>query len=644
MAPKKKFRKPAQTTPDISKKSKRNTHQSRASRQKKMENVRWMVPLILVITFLAFIPVLNAGFVSWDDGEYVLENTFMKNSDLKSLLATPMQGNFHPLTMFSLFVNYLISGTNAWSYHLFNLIFHLVNCFLVFKLAISLSKGNTIIAFTTAILFAIHPVHVESVAWVSERKDVLYTLFFLLGLIAYTSYVDTNSRKQYLLAIGFFIFSLLSKPSAVVFPLAILCIDLLRKRVLNGKMFIEKLPFFALALGMGIVTFLAQRQAGSFGKIHIDTLNKILYGFYGIMMYIVKMIVPAGLSVFYPFPALNTKLPVEYYIAPIFFILLAMVFFYSLKKNRVIAFGILFYLVNLLLVLQFLPVGSAVIAQRYTYVPYIGLFFIAGWIIDRYAKGNTSKALWVIFPLTLLFSILTWKQATTWYSSATLWDQAIKTQPSAKAYAIRAMLLRKEKNYDLALEYFDRAIHLDTRDYELYSNRGNVYFDLKKPELAINDYRQALSMKPNFPEALDNMGAEFAILGRYDSSLIYITKAINIKPDFKPAYSNRALTYMKLNRYPEAIRDWEKFLQFEPDAADVYNTIGSCYQAMGKYAESLTPINKAISMNPDPVFYLSRSYSYNGLKDLESAKKDALFAKQHGVQIPEDFAKTLGIQ
>jgi len=643
MASKKKFKRQTHPATELKKKPEKQIRQQRSSKQRKLTEVRWMIPVILGITFIAFLPVLQAGFVSWDDGEYVLQNTALKNGDLKTVLTTPMQGNLHPLTMLTLFFNYLISGEQAWSYHLLNLVFHLINCFLVFKLAMSLSKGNSTISFITAILFGIHPVHVESVAWVSERKDVLYGLFFLAALISYTKYVDTKSKKQYWLSALWFGLSLLSKPSAVVFPLAVLCIDLLRARRLDIKLFVEKIPFFAMSLALGVATYFAQQQAGSFGKIYIPAINKILFGFYGIMMYIVKMIAPVNLAVFYPFPPLNVKLPVEYYIGPLFFIALAFAFFYFLKRNRVIAFGILFYLVNLLLVLQFLPVGSAVIAQRYAYIPYIGLFFIVGWIIDRLTRHNTVKASRIIFAVALLLSVLTWQQATTWRSSATLWDQAIKTQPSAKAYAIRAMLLRKEKNYDLALDYFDKAIHLDTHDWELYSNRGNVYFDLKKPELAINDYRKALSVKPDFPEALDNMGAQFAILGRYDSAIIYASRAIKVKPDYKQAYSNRALTYIKLNRYEDAIKDWEKFLQFEPDAADVYNTIGSCYQAMGKYKESLVAINKAISMNPDPVFYLSRAYSYNGLKDIDAAKKDALFAKQHGAQIPPDLAKSLGL-
>jgi tetratricopeptide (TPR) repeat protein len=485
---------------------------------------------------------------------------------------------------------------------------------------------------------------VESVAWVSERKDVLYGLFFIAGLISYTKYAGENSRKQYLLTILFFILSLLSKPSAVIFPFAALCIDLYKRRKLTAKLLTEKIPFIVLGLGMGIMTYMAQKEAGSFGKIHFNMITKALYGFYGIMAYILKMVIPANLSVFYPFPTLNVSLPLDYYVAPFFFILLAIIVYFSWKKNRVFAFGILFYLVNLLLVLQFLPVGSAVIAHRYTYIPYIGLFFIIGWLIDRYSQNNLKRSLVFILPITILFAVMTWQQAATWHSSATLWDQAIKTQPGVKAYAIRGMLLRQEKNYDLAIDYLSRAIQMDSHDYELFSNRGNCYFDLNKSELAISDYRKSLSIKPDFVAALDNLGAQYAKLGKYDSALKYANMAISIKPDYKPAYSNRALTYMKLNRNEEAIKDWKKFLEFDPDAADVYNTIGSCYQAMGKYNESLAPINKAIAMIADPSFYLNRSYSYNGLKNLEAAKKDALFAKEHGIQIPEDYAKSLGIQ
>ena len=632
-------------------KSEKQIQQTPTPKKRSVKIPVWMIPSILIITFLAYIPTLSAGFVTLDDGDYVTGNYLLKDlSHLNALFTTTVQGNYHPLTMLSLAINYQISDLDAWSYHIVNLLLHLINCFLVFRLVMLLSNRNLLIAFTTSVLFGIHPLHVESVAWISERKDVLYGLFFLLGLISYTKYVDTGSRKQYGFTILFLLLSLLSKPAAVIFPLVLFCIDFFRKRKLNLKLFVEKAPFFALALAGGIGTLLAQRAAAATGTISFGFVRTALFGFYGIMEYIIKIVVPVGLAPFYPFPAVNESLPIEYYFGPVFFIGLAVLFYYGWKKNRAIAFGILFYLVNLLLVLQFLPVGSAIISERYTYIPYIGLFFIIGSLIDRFAKGNTTKAYSIIFTVTAIFSVLTFKQAGVWHNGATLWDQAIKAQPSAKAYGNRALLLRQEKNYPLALEYYKQAVHLNQIDHESYANLANVYFDLQKPDSAFMYYKKALSLKPDYYPALDNMGAQFAMTGHYDSALKYLNRALQIKPDYKPAYSNRALTYMQLNRNQEAINDWEKYLQYNTDVADVsgtagvYNSIGSCYQALGKYQESLAPINKAIELVPDAAFFLNRSYSYSGLKNMEAAKNDALKAKQAGAKIPDNYARSLGIQ
>jgi tetratricopeptide (TPR) repeat protein len=514
-----------------------------------------------------------------------------------------------------------------------------------------------VIAFTTAILFGIHPVHVESVAWVSERKDVLYGLFFLAGLISYTKYADTGSRKQYFLAILFLILSLLSKPAAVIFPVALFCIDFLRKRRLTFKLIAEKIPFFIFALIMGIITLVAQKEVGATGDEHFNMGTLILFGFYGIMMYAIKMIVPLSLSPFYPFPPVNENLPAPYYIAPLFFIGLVVLLFVTWKRNRAIGFGILFYLVNLLLVLQVFSVGSAVIADRYTYIPYIGLFYVIGWLIDRFAKGNIIKAAYIIVPLSLIFAVLTFKQSSIWHNGETMWKQAIKVAPSSRAYSALGVLARKEHKDDLALEYYNEAIKINVIDNEALSNRGNIYFDRNQLDLAYNDYRKALSLKSNYHPTLDNLGALFAVRQQYDSSLIYLDSAIKVKPDYKPAYRNRGLTNMKLGRNAEAIKDFEKVLQYEPGAADMYNTIGICYRLLGKLPEALVAINKAIEIDQaqqsakagrrasaDPHFYMNRSYAYFGLKNIEQAKADALVAKQGGITIEANYARSLGIQ
>jgi tetratricopeptide (TPR) repeat protein len=546
--------------------------------------------------------------------------------------------------MFSLAVNYAISGLDAWSYHLFNIAFHLINCLLVFRLAMLLSNKNVVIAFTTAVLFGVHPMHVESVAWISERKDVLYTLFFTAGLISYTKYADTNSKKQFGLTVLFLILSLLSKPAAVVFPLVLFCIDLLRKRKLSLKLFIEKIPFAVPALVSAILTYNAQTDAGSTGAALFDTGTRLLMAFYGIMMYIVKLFIPYGQSSFYPFPPSNASLPVAYYIAPVFFVLLAIVFYRSLKSNRVLAFGISFYLANLILVLQILPVGSAVISERYTYVPYIGLFYSLGWLIDRFAANNRKKAFSVIIPVSFLFAILAYNQAGVWHDGATMWDHAIQTNPSAKAYRARAAMFRDDKEYNNAVEYYSKALELDVADYESYCDRGTIFMDLKEYNRAYSDYRSSIAIKPSHHVALENMGALHAILQNNDSALYYFGQTIKIKPDYKNAYKNRGVTYMQMKRHNDAIKDFETYIIYQPGDAEIYNTIGLCYRVQSKFQESIEPINKAINMDPRPPFFMNRSYAYFGLNNIEQARKDALAARQGGINIDPAYARSIGLE
>jgi protein O-mannosyl-transferase len=617
---------------------------SRTSQVSSKEYYR-AVFIVLILTFLAYIPALKAGFVNWDDPDYVNQQFFTRGlSDLKYLLTTPIQGNYHPLTILSLAFNFVISGMNAWSYHVLNVILHLVNCVLVFRFVFLLSNKNTVAAFITAALFGIHPMHVESVAWVTERKDVLYGLFFIAGLTSYTKYVDTGSRTQYGLTLLFLILSLLSKPAAVVFPLALFCVDILRKRPLAMKLFVEKVPFFVFPILLGIMTYIAQKQKGAIDVFAFDALTRILMGFYGIMMYVVKMVIPVNLSPFYPYAPINQRLPTEYYLSPLFFVGLLVLCIYAWKKNRVVPFGILFYLVNLLLVLQFLPVGSAVIADRYTYLPYIGLFFILGWLFSRFVKQQGNKAYYMLAPVIALLSFLTYKQCTIWNDSAALWDHAIKITPSSRAYDNRARLFNDEKNIAKALEYYIEALKINAVDKEAYTNRGNIYFNAGKYDSAYLDYKQATSIDSTYYPALDNMGALMAMRGKYDSALNSLNRCLNIKPDYVSAYRNRALTFMELKRYNDAIRDFESFLKYQPNDPDIYNAIGVCLRMSEKYAEALAIINKALNIKKDPHFYLNRSYCFNGLKDLDQARKDALAAKAAGVPLDPPYAKELGLE
>lgn len=606
---------------------------------------RWHLPFILLITFVAYLPVLNAGFVNWDDPDYVQSNPLIKDlSRLAELLITPVQGNHHPLTMMSLAINYAISGEEAWSYHLLNLLIHLVNTYLVYRLSLLLSNNQLIVAFTTSILFAIHPLHVESVAWVSERKDLLYGLFFLSGLISYTKYIDKGSNKMYWLTLIFLVLSLMSKAAAVIFPVSLFCIDLLRKRKLKFNLLTEKIPYFIPAVIMGAITITAQKEAGAAGVIDFGLEKNILFGFYGIMTYFIKMILPFNLSAFYPFPAINEKLPVIYYVAPLFTLLLALLVYLTWKKNRWVVFGISFYIVNLLLVLQIFSVGSAIIAERYTYIPYIGLFFVIGGLVNRLARGHVMTAYYSIIPVSITLSIITYKQSQTWKDGTTLWDNVIKHQPCSRAYSSRATIFRKEKNYDKAIEYYTEAIRLNTNDHEAYNNRANIYVDLGKLDMALLDYKNSMYINPDFYTTLDNIGAMYAMKQMFDSGLYYLNKALHIKPDYKPALINHGLVMMNLKRYDESISDWKKILDYEPKDATALNSIGICFRLLGKLQEALKYINNAILVDPQAAFYLNRSYTYSAMNDTENARKDALNAKHAGMQLETSYSASLGLQ
>jgi len=600
---------------------------------------------IIVITFISFLPVLNADFVNWDDQQYVYENPLITSfSNLSELLFTPVQGNMHPLTMLSLAINYSISGFDAWSYHLFNLLFHLANTLLVYFFARKLSNGNSIISITTAMLFGLHPMHVESVAWVSERKDVLYAFFFLLGLISYLKYVDTKSRGTYFLCMIWLILSLASKPAAVIFPVTLFTIDLLRKRKLTFSLVTEKIPFFFLAAIAGYLTLHYQVSIGATeGQQSFPFNERILFGFYGFMMYLIKCLIPFNLAAFYPFPAVNESLPLIFYLSPVVFIIVCVICLRSIKNSTALAFGFSFYFLNLLLVLQFFMVGSAIIADRYTYVPYIGLFYIIGWFIDKWQGGSLKKAMIYLIFIGLFLSVLTYQQASVWKNSATLWDHAIKVHPSFRAYNSRGLYFRQEGKIDIALQYYNEALKLNKADPEIYCNRGNVYSQKRDITAALNDYNRALSLRPDYISAFENRGALYGSMGKPDLAIQDLNRVIEKNKANKSTYANRGTAFMDAGKYDEAIHDFNKFLELSPNSVDIMNSIGVCYQYQKKYNESLQVFNKMIVLDPKPVFYLNRSYSWRGLNNMDEARKDAMTAKQKGVKIPDSYAQYLGI-
>src|SRR6185503_16318220 len=302
-------------------------------------------------------------------------------------------------------------------YHWLNLILHLANTALVFVFVRKLSGGRFWTTVVTSLFFGIHPMHVESVAWIAERKDVLYALFYLLGLIAYLRYVEKR-RPGWLAATWIaFALSIASKPAAVVFPLTLFAIDYFRRRPLRWGLVLEKVPFLVVSVAMGILTVSAQSSVGAVAAPEQWTLvQKVLFACYGTVMYVVKLFVPFGLSAIYPYPTVKgAPLGPEFYVAAAVVMLVLPVILFLFRKNRAVMFGLAFFFINIVLVLQLFAIGQAVMADRYTYLPYIGLFFALAWWLDERpsprvlgvpVSANLAAVFVVLTPICL---VKTWK-------------------------------------------------------------------------------------------------------------------------------------------------------------------------------------------------------------------------------------------
>ena len=339
----------------------------------------WMlISILALITFFSFRPMLHHDFLNWDDETYIHENPLVQNVTFENVkeMFNPnhfLVGNYHPLTELSFALNYAFSELEPNGYLWTNLILHLLNVLVLFWLVYWLFKKNTIVAFITAGFFAIHPMHVESVAWIAERKDLLYTFFYLLGLLAYIKYFLQAKNLYLILTLLCFFASLLSKGQAVTFPLIIALMHFLFNRWTRKDLAIIGAMMFA-SLAFGILAFKAQGDALT--MVDLSLLDRLLVGSQGFALYLIKLFVPFHLSALHPYP-MNMDWPVWVYATPISLLLFLGLIYWSFSNNRKkYVFGLAFFLVTIFPVLQFTPVGLSTYAERYTYIPYIGLSLI----------------------------------------------------------------------------------------------------------------------------------------------------------------------------------------------------------------------------------------------------------------------------
>jgi tetratricopeptide (TPR) repeat protein len=615
----------------------------------------WYPWLAIAATIVVYLPALGADFTNWDDQHYVYENIVLQTpGKLSELLTKPFAGNWHPLTMLSLWLNFQVSGLEPWSYHLLNVLLHLTNVFLVWKLAHRLSNGHTLVAFGTALFFGVHPLHVESVAWIAERKDVLYGVFFLLGLLQWLRYTEKNNWAAYALAMVFFVLSALAKPAAVVFPLAVAAIDWYQKRPFDQRFWLDKMPLLAVSGVFAYITLSTQSEVGATDLVEkLGWGTRIIYACYGLMMYLVKTVVPYPLVTFYPLPGMNTPLPWPYWLAPFFVAALAFAGFYWGRERRELSFGLLFYLVNLLLVIQLIPVGSAIISDRYSYMPHVGIFFAVTALLARSSVGGRALGP-LVWVFGLLFALLAFFQVSTWTNGETLWDHAIRHLPSPTAYKNRALLYLEaaqkdpkttEAMRDKALECYDRCLQLDPKQHEAYTQRGLIYYNRKQYPKAVEEASRAIELKPTFVIALNNRGIAYMGMGENAKAVEDFDRAIASDPTYERAWKNRGMAYFDLRQFDRCIADMQQYLTFAPkDKGDIFNTIGVAQQQQGDFEGSLKSFEQALPLTEKKgSVYVNRAYSYLMLKRQEEAVRDGKAALEAGANLPADMRRVLGL-
>jgi len=553
---------------------------------------KYILPLtaffVALVTFLVFLPSLRNGFVEWDDQGYVYNNELIRSVDpglIKHIFTAPVMANWHPLTVFSFAIDYSIWGLDPWGYHLVNIAFHALNAGLVSILAYCLVElsgaGKTfslMAGLVTALLFGVHPLHVESVAWVSERKDVLSTFFFILSVISYVKFASLGQRKalSYSLALISFILAVLSKPMAITLPAVLLIVDFypldrlsLDKGLSAMKVLIvEKIPFLAVIPVSAALTVWAQRSALS-TLSNVPVSLRVFMAFRALVFYLYKMLLPFNLSPYYPYdynphPSVRDFLSYEYTGALALLLIITAFCIIMRKRHKFFLALWLFYIVTLMPVSGIVQVGGQAAADRYTYLSGLGPFMLvglgAGWLATRDGTFIKLSGGIIIMAFLAALSVLTVRQIRVWRDTVSLWSKTISVFPESipVVYLNRGIAYQKSGELKKSIEDFDTAIRLYPGYAEAYESRAMSYGRLSEHNQAVNDFTKAIELDPKNANAYHNRGVAHLKNGDYKKAVEDLEKAVELVPGSGMAHFNLGLAYAGLGDSSHAIENFRK--------------------------------------------------------------------------------------
>jgi protein O-mannosyl-transferase len=524
--------------------------------------------LLTLITIAIYWQVSQFDFVNLDDHVYVTENFHIKLgkislNGLRWTFSTTYAEFWQPLTWVSLIADHQLYGLDAGGYHLTNLILHILSTLLLFWLFNRMTGTIWQSAFIAA-LFAIHPLHVETVTWITKRKDVLSAFWWMLTLCLYVYYTEKPMIKRYLLVIFSFVCALMSKPMVVTLPAILMLLDYWplrrfesykRNRVMWQLK--EKSVFFALSAIFSVITFYARYDLPG---NEISVVHRMASAPVSFVTYLVKSFWPHNLAVFYPF---SGQIPTwHFFLATLLIIVISVAVIILSRRLPYLFVGWFWYAITILPVIGVFYVSTRVLSDNYTYVPLVGMTIGIAWGVPALFSNQQIRKI-LLYPtaiiILLLFSFLAWKQCGYWKNNFELWNHAcLVTKGNYLAYNNLASELAKKSKMEEAIDFYNKAIDFRPDLYLSYNGRGLAYDTLGQNKRAVEDYNEALRLKPDYAEAYYNRGNSYDSLGQYRQAIQDYHEAIRLKPDYVQAYHNRGNAYFSMGNNEDGCRDAQK--------------------------------------------------------------------------------------
>ncbi|HVL67749.1 MAG TPA: tetratricopeptide repeat protein [Vicinamibacterales bacterium] len=563
---------------------------------------------LVLLNLFVYLQVRHHPFINFDDPQYVAENRQVTRGltadGIRWAFTTPHAGNWHPLTWISHMIDVELFGLDAGSHHLVNLAFHVLNTLLLFAVLVRMTAATWASGFVAA-MFAVHPTHVESVAWIAERKDVLSGLFWMLTLWAYARYAASPSSGRYLLVAAALAAGLMAKPMLVTLPFVLLLLDVwpLGRFTAAGarRVVLEKLPLVALAIASSVVTFVVQREAGAVKGIDaLSVPRRAAAAVLGYVEYVGKTVWPSDLALLYPHPREVSPIAVV-----VVALLLAGITFAVVRAWRsrpYLAVGWFWFLGTLVPVIGLVQVGSQRIADRYTYLPSIGLFILVAWggaeLARRRLLPRAVVATAALLAVTVN-AVVAERQTGRWASSIGLWQHTLAvTTDNARAHNHLGHALAAAGRRDEAIRQYEAALRMHPDYPEALNNLGAALAQRGDEERAIVAFRRALQLVPHLPHARSNLGLALARTGRPAEALEHFTVVVTRDPDNAEGRRHRGALLATLGRWDEAIAEYRAALRLEPADPLTHNALGAALGAAGREDDALRHYAEAVRLDP----------------------------------------------